>query len=98
MSLIAGRVGTTLTGELTAAGVPVPAATALLEAKDAVSMGVAPVTADTPAQLASAIVEASHHAFMNGVHTAVLTAGVLCVAGAVLAVVGVRRAPGHAHH
>ncbi|MDQ0986303.1 MFS transporter [Streptomyces sp. V2I9] len=97
VSLIAGRVGTTLTGELTSAGVPAPAATALLEAKDAVSMGVAPVATGTPAQLAAAIVEGSHNAFMNGVHTAVLTAGVLCVAGAVLAVVGVRRAPGHAH-
>ncbi|MFK3731815.1 MFS transporter [Streptomyces sp. NPDC088090] len=98
VSLIAGRVGTTLTGELASAGVPAPAATALLEAEDAVAMGIAPVTADTPAQLTAAIVEGSHHAFMNGVHTAVLTAGTLCVAGAALALVGVRRPSAHAHH
>ncbi|MEU7474093.1 MFS transporter [Streptomyces sp. NPDC044984] len=96
VSLIAGRVGATLTGELTSAGVPAPAATALLEAKDAVAMGIAPVATDAPAQLKWAIIEGSHSAFMNGVHTAVATAGVLCVAGAVVAAVGVRRAPDHA--
>jgi hypothetical protein len=30
---------------------------------------------------------------MNGVHTAVLTTGVLCVVGAVVAAIGVRRNP-----
>ncbi|MFD6077511.1 MFS transporter [Streptomyces hydrogenans] len=98
VSLIAGRVGASLAGELTSAGVPAPAAAGLLEAKDAVAMGVAPVSADLPAQLKVSIVEGSHNAFMNGVHAAVLTAGVLCVAGAVLAVVGVRRVAGHVHH
>ncbi|MFI9122416.1 MFS transporter [Streptomyces bikiniensis] len=97
VSLITGRVGATLTGELTSAGVPAPAATALLEAKDAVAMGIAPLSTNTPAQLRAAILEGSHHAFMNGVHTAVLTAGVLCAAGAVLAAIGVRRAPDRVH-
>ncbi|PVC69403.1 MFS transporter [Streptomyces sp. CS081A] len=96
VSLITGRVGTTLTGELTSAGVPAPAATALLEAKDAVAMGIAPVATSAPAQLRTAILQGSHQAFMNGVHTAVLTAGVLCAAGAVLAAIGVRRAPDRA--
>lgn len=98
VSLITGRVSTTLTGELTSAGAPAPAATALLEAKDAVAMGIAPVDPRTPAQLKSAIIEGSHHAFMNGVHTAVWTAGVLCAAGAALAVMGVRRTRDHAQH
>ncbi|MGA5097336.1 MFS transporter [Streptomyces lavendulocolor] len=91
VSLISSRVGTTLTGELTAAGVPAPLAERLHEARDAVAMGVAPAGADMPAQVRAAVVEGSGQAFMNGVHTAVLVTGALCVAGAVLAAAGVRR-------
>ncbi|MFI6647585.1 MFS transporter [Streptomyces sp. NPDC050529] len=93
ISLISSRVGSTLTGELTSSGVPADAARGLSEAKDAVAMGVAPVSDGMPAQLRSAVVEGSHHAFMNGVHTAVLVSGLLCLLGALLAVVGVRRSP-----
>ncbi|GHD33027.1 MFS transporter [Streptomyces galbus] len=96
VSLIGSRVGSTLTGELTSAGVPADAAAGLGEAKDAVAMGVAPVPDALPAQLRTAVVEGSHQAFMNGVHTSVLVAGVLCVLGALVAAVGVRRAPGAA--
>ncbi|MET9800895.1 MFS transporter [Streptomyces sp. NPDC006368] len=91
ISLIGSRVGTTLTGELTSAGVPAPLAHGLYEAKDAVTMGVAPVSGDLPAQVRTAVVEGSGQAFMNGVHTAALVTGVLCVLGALLAAVGVRR-------
>lgn len=93
VSLISSRVGSTLTGELTAAGAPADAAAGLNEAKDAVAMGVAPVSGEMPDRLRSAVVEGSHQAFMNGVHTSVLVAGSLCVIGALVAVVGVRRAP-----
>ncbi|MET7645387.1 DHA2 family efflux MFS transporter permease subunit [Streptomyces sp. NPDC005426] len=95
VSLISSRVGSTLTGELTAAGVPAGTAAGLEQAKDAVAMGVAPVSGDMPAPLRSAVIEGSHQAFMNGVHTSVLVAGSLCVIGALVAAVGVRRAPGH---
>jgi len=95
ISLITSRVGATLTDELTSAGVPAGAASGLAEAKDAVAMGAAPVSAEMPTQLKSAVVEGSHQAFMNGVHTSVLVAGVLCVLGALMAVTGVRRAPEH---
>ncbi|MFF5337735.1 MFS transporter [Streptomyces sp. NPDC013181] len=98
VSLIGSRVGSTLTGELTAAGVPAPAAGALGAAEDAVSMGVAPVADTMPARLRDAVAEGSHQAFMNGVHTAALVSGVLAVIGAVLAVAVVRRAPGAAAH
>ncbi|MEU4657964.1 MFS transporter [Streptomyces sp. NPDC023723] len=91
VSLISSRVGATLTGELTSAGVPAATAAGLEEAKDAVAMGVAPVSDGMPARLRDAVAEGSHQAFMNGVHTAVLVAGVLCVIGAVVAAVGVRR-------
>ncbi len=98
VSLISSRVGSTLNGELTAAGVPAPAAAGLHEAKDAVAMGIAPVSDDMPAQFRAAVAEGSHQAFMNGVHTAVTVAGVLCVVGAAVAVLGVRRAPDTARH
>ncbi|PWI14953.1 MFS transporter [Streptomyces sp. Act143] len=94
VSLITSRVGATLTDELTSAGVPAQAASGLAEAKDAVAMGAAPVSGEMPAALKPAVVEGSHAAFMNGVHTSVLVAGTLCVLGAVVAAVGVRRAPG----
>ncbi|WP_229868016.1 MFS transporter, partial [Streptomyces chryseus] len=93
VSLISSRVGSTLTGELTGAGVPAPLAEHLREAEDAVAMGVSPVSGDMPAQLRAAVVEGSGQAFINGVHTAALVTGVLCVAGAVVAALGVRRAP-----
>ncbi|MFG2946495.1 MFS transporter [Streptomyces adustus] len=98
VSLISSRVGSTLTGELTSAGVPGPAAEGLQGAKDAVSMGVAPVSGQTPAQLKDAVIEGSHQAFMNGVHTAALVSAVLAVVGALVAVAGVRRAPEAARH
>ncbi|MGW0779313.1 DHA2 family efflux MFS transporter permease subunit [Streptomyces sp. NPDC002913] len=91
VSLISGKVGSTLTGELTSAGVPANAAAGFAEAKDAVSMGVSPVSADMPAQLRAAVVEGSGNAFMNGVHSAVIVTAVLCVAGALLAGLGMRR-------
>ncbi|GAA4967054.1 MFS transporter [Actinoplanes utahensis] len=91
ISLISSRVGATLVDSLATAGVPAPMAQGLAEARDAVAMGVAPVTADMPEQVRAAIVEGSATAFLDGVHTAALVAGVLCVLGAVLAAVGVRR-------
>lgn len=94
VSLISGRVGSTLAGELTSAGVPAEAATGFAEAEDAVSMGVAPVSADMPAQLRAAVIEGSGNAFMNGVHTAVIVTAVLCVVGALLAGSGLRRSTG----
>ncbi|MGF1340446.1 MFS transporter [Streptomyces flavovirens] len=93
VSLISGKVGSTLTGELTSAGVPADAAAGFEEAKDAVSMGVSPVSSGMTAQLRAAVVEGSGNAFMNGLHAAVLVTAVLCVAGALLAGFGMRSKP-----
>ncbi|MEV8549949.1 DHA2 family efflux MFS transporter permease subunit [Streptomyces glaucescens] len=93
VSLISGRVGATLPGALADAGVPAPLAQGLGEAKDAVAMGVAPVSDDMPARVANAVVEGSHTAFMSGVHSAALVTGVLTVLGAVIAALGVRGRP-----
>ncbi|GHB27884.1 MFS transporter [Streptomyces viridiviolaceus] len=91
VSLISSKVGSTLTGELTDAGVPSAMAHGLLEARDAVAMGVAPVSGDMPAGLRAAVIEGSGQAFMNGVHSAVVVTGILCLLGAVVAAAGVRR-------
>lgn len=93
VSLISSRVNSTLTAELTSAGVPAPMAEGLHEAKDAVAMGISPVSGDMPAQLQAAVIEGSGQAFINGVHTAALVTGTLCVIGAALAAAGVRRNP-----
>ncbi|MGX1506645.1 UNVERIFIED_CONTAM: hypothetical protein RKD43_005270 [Streptomyces graminofaciens] len=98
VSLITGRVGSTLQEELTRAGVAPAVAGRLHETKDAVAMGIAPVSGDMPAPLRAAVVEGSGQAFMNGAHTAVLVTGVLCVLGAVVAAAGIRRSPQAAGH
>ncbi|WP_449487592.1 MFS transporter [Streptomyces sasae] len=90
VSLISSRVGSTLMDSLTDAGLPRSAAARFEEAKDAVAMGVAPVSDAMPAQLRAAVVEGSHTAFMNGVHTAVLVTGILALVGAALAAFGLR--------
>ncbi|MFF5727090.1 MFS transporter [[Kitasatospora] papulosa] len=94
VSLISGRVGSTLTGELASAGVPADAAAGFAGAEDAVAMGVSPVSADMPAQLRAAVIEGSGNAFMNGVHSAAIVTAVLCAVGALLAGFGIRRASG----
>ncbi|MGW4807553.1 MFS transporter [Kitasatospora sp. NPDC004272] len=88
VSLIGSRVGSTLPGALTAAGVPADTAGQLATAEDAVAMGVAPVSGTMPADLRAAVTEGAHHAFLNGVHTAALTTAVLCALGALLALAG----------
>ncbi|MFD9042745.1 MFS transporter [Streptomyces bottropensis] len=90
VSLISSRVGSTLTDSLTDAGVPHSTAARFEEAKDAVAMGVAPVSDAMPAQLRAAVVEGSHTAFINGVHTAVLVTGILALLGAALSAFGLR--------
>ncbi|MFF5154930.1 MFS transporter [Streptomyces sp. NPDC000348] len=91
VTVIAGKVGSSLFGELTGAGVPASVAHGLEKAEDAVTMGIAPVSADMPAQLRAAVVEGSGQAFVNGLHSAVVVTGILCLIGAVAAVAGLDR-------
>ncbi|MEV6342532.1 MFS transporter [Actinoplanes sp. NPDC051851] len=96
VSLISARVSSTLVPSLVSAGVPSPLASGLTAAKDAVAMGVAPVSSDMSAEIRAAVVDGAGQAFVNGVHTAALTAGVLCLVGALVAVIGIRRGtPAH---
>ncbi|MER7571634.1 MFS transporter [Streptomyces sp. NPDC126514] len=91
VSLISAKVGATLTGELTGAGVPSALAVRLQEAEDAVAMGISPVSADMPAGVRAAVIEGSGQAFLNGVHAAVVLTGALCLVGAAVAAAGLRR-------
>ncbi|MEU8816573.1 DHA2 family efflux MFS transporter permease subunit [Actinoplanes sp. NPDC048796] len=91
VSLISSRAGATLYTALTGAGVPAPLATGLQEAKDAVAMGVAPVSPDMTATLRAAVTDGAGQAFINGLHVAALTTALLCLAAAAVAVIGVRR-------
>jgi EmrB/QacA subfamily drug resistance transporter len=91
VSLISARVGSTLTGELTTAGVPADVAGGLHEAVDAVAMGVAPTSPGMPSPLRASVAEGSAEAFMNGVHLAVTVTGALCLLGAAIAAAGLRR-------
>ncbi|MEU3147960.1 MFS transporter [Streptomyces sp. NPDC006999] len=90
VTVIAGKVGSSLFGELTTAGVPTGLAHGLEQAEDAVTMGIAPVSGDMSAQIRAAVVEGSGRAFVNGLHAAVTVTGVLCLIGAVAAVIGIR--------
>jgi EmrB/QacA subfamily drug resistance transporter len=84
-SVLASRVGSVLVDHLTAAGVPSKAANQMLQAKEFVSQGVAPVPKGTPAAAAQAITSGSHAAFMSGLHVALLVAVIISLAGAFLA-------------
>jgi EmrB/QacA subfamily drug resistance transporter len=84
-SILASRVGSVLVDHLTAAGLPPTAAHQMLGAKEFISQGVAPVPKGTPAATAAAITTGSHAAFMSGLHVALVVAGVISLAGAVLA-------------
>ncbi|MEU3948287.1 MFS transporter [Streptomyces sp. NPDC029526] len=90
VTVIAGKAGSSLFGELTGAGVPASVAQGLQKAEDAVAMGIAPVTSDMPGPLRAAVVEGSGQAFVNGLHSAVTVTGVLCLIGAVVAVAGIK--------
>lgn len=91
ISLIGSRVAFTFTSEATTAGVPVATANGLSAVQDAVTMGGTPPTEGLSAPIKSAVVESSHQAFINGLHTAALSTCLLSLAGAVIAAVGIRR-------
>ncbi|MGW2711849.1 MFS transporter, partial [Streptomyces sp. NPDC001356] len=91
VSVISARVGATLRTELAGAGVPRAVAGRLAEAKDAVAMGVAPVSGTMPKPLRAAVTEGSGQAFMNGLHTAAALTGTLCVLGALLGAAAMSR-------
>lgn len=88
-SVLSSRVGATLPGELTSAGVPAQVASPLVATKELVAQGLSPAhlpgAPAMPSALADAITTGSNAAFMAGLHTSVIVAAVAAGVGAVLA-------------
>ena len=83
-SVLAGRVGSVLYDKLTNAGVPSGVATGLQASKELVGQGVAPVPPGATGELATAITNGSHAAFMSGLHTSMFVAAMVTLLGACL--------------
>ena len=81
-SILAGRVGASLPGEIARHGVSGTAAKQLLAAKQSVSQGLAPTT-----EMHARVLAASNDAFMAGLHSALLVAAVISFAGAAVALI-----------
>jgi EmrB/QacA subfamily drug resistance transporter len=83
-SILVTRVGSMLLGSLVGAGVPSQVASQLRPATGLVAQGAAPHVAGAPAALQRAITAGAHHAFMSGLHIAILVAAVAAFAAAAL--------------
>jgi EmrB/QacA subfamily drug resistance transporter len=83
-SIIGASVGAALRSDLLSSGVPGALATRLAQKGAEVSQGLAPVPAGTAPKLAAAIAKGSHGAFMTGLHTTMLVAGIIALIGATL--------------
>ncbi|MDO0927888.1 MFS transporter [Streptomyces sp. TG1A-8] len=80
-AVMASKVDSTLADNWARAGLPKLPPEQLHQAAEAVQQGVAPVTAQTPAQLVPGITEVAHHTFVSGMSLASLVAaGVAAVA------------------
>ncbi|WP_298335717.1 MFS transporter [Ferrimicrobium sp.] len=82
-SVLLDRVGSTLVGKLTHAGVPGALAPKILAAKPLVAEGAVPRIAHIPPALQLAITNGSHAAFLSGLHVAMVVAIAVSLLGAV---------------
>ena len=83
-SILGASVGRVLRADLANNGVPHALTQVLARQGAVVSQGLAPVPAGATGKLAEAITEGSHAAFMTGLHTTMLVAGFVALAGAAL--------------
>ena len=83
-SVLSSKVGSTLVGNLTAAGTPAPIAEKLLPAQELVAKGMAPSIPGAPPQLTAAITSGSHEAFMAGLQLSMWVGAAAAAVGAVL--------------
>jgi EmrB/QacA subfamily drug resistance transporter len=83
-SILAASVAAALKQALTTRGVPHALTERLLREGAIVSQGRAPVPQGTPTRLADAITAGSHAAFMSGLHTTMVVAGFVALAGAAM--------------
>ncbi len=83
-SILGASVGRVLHSDLTNNGVPHALAQQVARQGAVVSQGLAPVPAGVTGKLAEAITEGSHAAFMTGLHTTMVVAGFVALAGAAM--------------
>jgi hypothetical protein len=83
-SILAASVSAALQSALTGRGVPRALAHTLVHQGAVVSQGLAPVPHGTSRAVAEAITAGSHAAFMDGLHTTMLVAGIVALAGAAM--------------
>jgi hypothetical protein len=97
-AVMSAKISAMLPGSWHAAHLPPLSTAQLASVKSAVSIGAAPVTGNTPPQLASAITRISHATFTAGMHNAFLVAAAVALAGAVIALITRRRTGTTAAH
>jgi hypothetical protein len=84
-SVMSAKVASVLPARWSAAHLPSLTPAQLGEVKSLVSVGAAPVRPGIPAEIASLITRISHDTFTSGMNAAFLTAAVVALAGAVVA-------------
>src|SRR6266545_12431 len=94
-AVMSAKITSLLPASWHAAHLPPLSPAQLASVKSAVSVGAAPVTGNTPPQLASQIIRLSHATFTAGMHNAFLVAAAVALAGAVIALI-TRRGTGTA--
>jgi predicted MFS family arabinose efflux permease len=97
-AIMSAKISSALPTSWHAAHLPALSAAQLAQAKNAVSVGAAPVTSSTPPRLATVITQISHDAFVAGMHNAFLVAAVVALAGAAIALLTKRGNGGAAAH
>ncbi|MEW2306045.1 MFS transporter [Streptomyces sp. NPDC006655] len=83
-AVMTAKLNDVFTERWSAAHLPPLRGEQLAQAKEAVSVGVAPVTPKTPAPVVEVITNITHHAFMDGMHLAFVAAGVVALVGAAI--------------
>jgi EmrB/QacA subfamily drug resistance transporter len=84
-AIMSAKVSSLLPAAWHAAHLPALTGTQLAGVKSAVSVGVAPVTKDTPVQIAAEITRIAHDTFVSGMSAAFLVAAVVALVGAAIA-------------
>jgi len=97
-AIMSAKISSTLPASWHAAHLPALSAAQLTQAKNAISVGAAPVTSSTPPRLAAVITQISHDTFVAGMHSAFLVAAVVALAGAAIALITKRGNGGAAAH
>jgi len=86
-AVMSAKISSLLPASWHAAHLPALTAAQQAQVNSAASVGAAPVTRSTPAELARVITEISHDAFVAGMHDAFLVAAAVALAGAVIALI-----------